>query len=172
MRSPVHESRREPLMFSRAYRAAITFHPLLWVTVFLLLALRPAVLLQLLVGFAGADDRAYLEPATIIANSVHVPVYLQTLLRSMWIAARVMIFSLLLGYPLAYYLSFLRGQAKRTALPVGHHSPVGELPGAGLCVEDDSGQRRRAEHAAAIPAPHPRIRWSSCSTVRSRWCSR
>jgi len=41
-----------------------------------------------------------------------VNVYLQTLFRSMWIAARVMIFSLLLGYPLAYYLSFYAGARK------------------------------------------------------------
>ena len=39
-------------------------------------------------------------------------VYLQTLFRSMWIAARVTIFSLLLGYPLAYYLSFYAGKRK------------------------------------------------------------
>jgi ABC-type glycerol-3-phosphate transport system permease component len=41
-----------------------------------------------------------------------VDVYWQTLLRSMWIAARVMLFSLLLGYPLAYYLSFYAGARK------------------------------------------------------------
>jgi spermidine/putrescine transport system permease protein len=39
-------------------------------------------------------------------------VYWQTLLRSMWIAARVMLFSLLLGYPVAYYLSFYAGKRK------------------------------------------------------------
>src|SRR6185369_10049475 len=39
-------------------------------------------------------------------------VYWQTLLLSMWIAARVMIFSLLLGYPLAYFLSFHAGRKK------------------------------------------------------------
>ncbi len=40
------------------------------------------------------------------------PVYWQTLLRSMWIAARVMLFSMLLGYPLAYFLSFYAGRRK------------------------------------------------------------
>ncbi len=39
-------------------------------------------------------------------------VYRQTLLRSAWIAARVMLFSLLLGYPLAYLLSFHAGLRK------------------------------------------------------------
>jgi spermidine/putrescine transport system permease protein len=43
---------------------------------------------------------------------LRVPVYRQTLFRSMWIAARVTIFSLLLGYPLAYYLSFYAGKRK------------------------------------------------------------
>jgi len=37
---------------------------------------------------------------------LQVNVYWQTLFRSMWIAARAMIFSLFLGYPLAYFLSF------------------------------------------------------------------
>jgi spermidine/putrescine transport system permease protein len=39
-------------------------------------------------------------------------VYWQTLMRSMWIAARVMMFSLVLGYPLAYFLSFHAGKRK------------------------------------------------------------
>jgi spermidine/putrescine transport system permease protein len=39
-------------------------------------------------------------------------VYWETLLRSMWIAARVTLFSLLLGYPLAYFLSFYAGKRK------------------------------------------------------------
>jgi spermidine/putrescine transport system permease protein len=39
-------------------------------------------------------------------------VYRQTLLRSAWIAARVMMFSLLLGYPVAYLLSFHAGTRK------------------------------------------------------------
>ena len=43
---------------------------------------------------------------------LRVDVYWQTLLRSMWIAARVTIFSLVLGYPLAYFLSFYAGKKK------------------------------------------------------------
>jgi spermidine/putrescine transport system permease protein len=43
---------------------------------------------------------------------LRVNVYLQTLFRSMWIAARVTFFSLLLGYPLAYFVSFLAGKRK------------------------------------------------------------
>jgi spermidine/putrescine transport system permease protein len=43
---------------------------------------------------------------------IRVDVYRQTLFRSMWIAARVTLFSLLLGYPLAYFLSFHAGARK------------------------------------------------------------
>ncbi len=45
---------------------------------------------------------------TLIINSV----YAQVLLRSMRIAALVTMCSLLLGYPLAYYLSFRAGPRK------------------------------------------------------------
>ena len=98
-------------MFSRAYRIAITLPPLLWVTAFLLL---PYALLFCYSFWS-------VSPAQIIVHSwtfhnyrefFRVSVYLETLLRSMWIAARVMILSLALGYPLAYYLSFHAGHRK------------------------------------------------------------
>ena len=61
------------------------------------------------------------EPAQAIVHSWNLDnykellqktVYWQTLLRSMWIAARVMLLSLLLGYPLAYFVSFYAGKRK------------------------------------------------------------
>ncbi|HYA24887.1 MAG TPA: ABC transporter permease [Terriglobales bacterium] len=98
-------------MFSRAYRSAITLPPLAWVVVFLLV---PYALLfcysfwfvspsQQIVHFWNLDNYREL---------LRVDVYAETLFRSMWIAARVMLFSLLLGYPLAYYLSFHAGGRK------------------------------------------------------------
>lgn len=98
-------------MFSRAYRTAVTLPPILWITVFLLV---PYLLMfcysfwsvsasQTIVHSWNFDN--YRQLATI-------PVYWQTLLRSMWIAARVTVFSLLLGYPLAYFLSFYAGIRK------------------------------------------------------------
>jgi spermidine/putrescine transport system permease protein len=98
-------------MFSRTYRAAISIPPLLWVAVFLLV---PYALLFCYSFWS-------VSPAQVIVHSwsldnyrelLSVDVYWQTLLRSMWIAARVTIFSLLLGYPLAYYLSFHAGPRK------------------------------------------------------------
>jgi len=100
-------------MFSRAYRAAITMPPLLWVTVFLLI---PYALLFCYSFWSVSPTQEIVHTWTLnnYRELLHVSVYLQTLFRSMWVAARVTIFSLLLGYPLAYYLSF--HAAKRKAL--------------------------------------------------------
>src|SRR2546430_3166367 len=92
-------------MFSRAYRAAITIPPLLWVALFLLL---PYALLFCYSFWSVSPAQAIVHSWTLnnYRELFRVNVYFETLFRSMWIAARVMIFSLLLGYPLAYYLSF------------------------------------------------------------------
>ena len=98
-------------MFSRAYRAAITLPPLFWVAVFLLF---PYVLLFFYSFWSVSPTQTIVHSWTLdnYRELFRVNVYLQTLSRSMWIAARVMIFSLLLGYPLAYYLSFHAGERK------------------------------------------------------------
>ncbi len=98
-------------MFSRSYRAAITLPPLIWVSVFLLL---PYVLMFCYSFWTVSSSQQILHTWTFANYSELVTrqVYWQTLLRSMWIAARVMIFSLLLGYPLAYFLSFHAGRKK------------------------------------------------------------
>ena len=98
-------------MFSRAYRAAITLPPVLWVAVFLLV---PYALLLCYSFWSVSPSQTIVHSWTFdnYRELFRVNVYLQTLFRSMWIAARVMIFSLLLGYPLAYYLSFYAGARK------------------------------------------------------------
>jgi spermidine/putrescine transport system permease protein len=98
-------------MFSRAYRAAITLPPLLWVVVFLLI---PYALLFCYSFWSVSASQTIVHSWTLdnYRELFHVNVYLQTLFRSMWIAARVMTFSLLLGYPLAYYLSFYASARK------------------------------------------------------------
>ncbi len=98
-------------MFSRAYRATITLPPLLWVAVFLLV---PYVLLFCYSFWAVSPAQAIVHSWTLdnYRELLRVDVYLQTLFRSMWIAARVTALSLLLGYPLAYHLSFDAGKRK------------------------------------------------------------
>src|SRR5579862_6807205 len=98
-------------MFSRPYRAAITLPPLLWVAVFLLV---PYALLLCYSFWSVSPSQTIVHSWTLdnYRELFRVNVYLQTLFRSMWIAARVMILSLVLGYPLAYYLSFHAGKRK------------------------------------------------------------
>ena len=98
-------------MFSRAYRAVVTVPPLLWITVFLLVPYA----LMFCYSFWTVSTSQSIVHSWSLANYHQlftVDVYWQTLLRSMWIAARVMLFSLLLGYPLAYFLSFYAGAKK------------------------------------------------------------
>jgi spermidine/putrescine transport system permease protein len=98
-------------MFSRAYKAAVAVPPLLWVAVFLL----TPYLLMFCYSFwsvSSAQNIVHSWTTANYAELLRVDVYRQTLFRSMWIAARVTLFSLLLGYPLAYYLSFYAGARK------------------------------------------------------------
>ncbi len=98
-------------MFSRAYRTAVTVPPLAWVTIFLLLP----YLLMFCYSFWSVNSAQTIVHNWNIQNYrelIEKPLYWETLLRSMWIAARVMLLSLLLGYPLAYFLSFYGGKRK------------------------------------------------------------
>src|SRR5215472_9931851 len=98
-------------MFSRRYKALLTAPPLVWVAVFLLVPYA----LMFCYSFWSVSAAQTIVRSWTFANYQELlqkPVYWETLLRSMWIAARVMIFSLLLGYPLAYFLSFYAGKRK------------------------------------------------------------
>jgi len=97
-------------MYSRLYKTIVSAPPLLWVGLFLLL---PYALIFAHSFWAVREGVVVHEWSlrnihTLISN----PVYFEVLLRTMRIAASVMLFSLLLGYPLAYYLSFHAGPRK------------------------------------------------------------
>jgi spermidine/putrescine transport system permease protein len=97
-------------MYSRAYKTLISVPPLFWVGIFLLLpyALMFAHSFWLVRdGFIVHDWNLH-NYAKLFQN----PVYAQVLFRSMRIAAGVTLFSLLLGYPVAYYMSFHAGIRK------------------------------------------------------------
>jgi spermidine/putrescine transport system permease protein len=98
-------------MFSRAYRTAVTLPPLLWVAVFLLF---PYALMFSYSFWSVSPAQAIVHSWTgeNYRELFRIAVYPETLVRSMWIAARVTMFSLILGYPLAYYLSFHAGRRK------------------------------------------------------------
>jgi len=97
-------------MYSRVYKAIVSAPPLLWVGLFLLL---PYVLMfahgfwTVREGFI-VHNWSVQNYRTLLTNTV----YLQVFLRTFRIAAAVTLGSLLLGYPLAYYLSFRAGARK------------------------------------------------------------
>jgi spermidine/putrescine transport system permease protein len=97
-------------MYSRAYKFAISAPPLLWVSLFLLLPY----------GLMFAHSFWLVRDGVIIYHwnlqnyraLFTNPLYLQVFLRTARIAGSVTLFSLLLGYPLAYFLSFYAGARK------------------------------------------------------------
>ncbi len=91
-------------MHSRSYKTLVSVPPLAWVALFLLL---PYALMFAHSFWAVRDgvivhDWSLRNYRALTAN----PVYLEVLFRSMRIAASVTLSSILLGYPLAYFLSF------------------------------------------------------------------
>jgi spermidine/putrescine transport system permease protein len=97
-------------MYSRGYKTLVSVPPLLWVGIFLLLPYALMLVHSLWLVRDGFIVHQWnlQNYATLFTN----PVYLQVLLRTMRIAASVTVCSLLLGYPLAYYLSFHSGARK------------------------------------------------------------
>ncbi len=92
-------------MYSRIYKLAVTAPPVLWVMLFLLVPY----------AFLFCYSFWSVSPAQTIVHNwnlqnyselLRVPMYSAVLLRSMRIAASVTVLSLLVGYPLAYFLSF------------------------------------------------------------------
>lgn len=97
-------------MYSRAYKSIVSAPPLLWVAVFLLL---PYVLMLVHSFWLVRDGFiVYQWNLQNYGTLLHNPVYLEVLFRTARIAASVMLLSLLLGYPLAYYMSFHAGGRK------------------------------------------------------------
>jgi len=97
-------------MYSRTYKAAIALPPLLWVALFLLLPYALMLVHSFWTVESGVivHDWGFRNYFTLVRN----PVYAQVLLRSGLIALSVTIFSVSLGFPLAYYLSFRAGIRK------------------------------------------------------------
>src|SRR6516164_7906507 len=97
-------------MYSRTYKSIISLPPLLWVGLLLLLPYG----LMFAHSFWLVRDGFLVHEWNLqnYARLFHNPVYLEVLFRTMRIAAGVTLLSLLLGYPLAYFLSFHAGPRK------------------------------------------------------------
>jgi spermidine/putrescine transport system permease protein len=98
-------------VYSRAYKATVAIPPLLWVAVFLLV---PYAILFCYSFWSVSSTQVIVHSWTLqnYLQLVRNPIYLQVLFRSMRIAASVTLCALLLGYPLAYYLSFHAARRK------------------------------------------------------------
>jgi spermidine/putrescine transport system permease protein len=98
-------------MYSRAYKSAVTIPPLLWVTAFLLV---PYALL-FCYSFWSVSPQQTIVHNWSLQNYIQLirnPIYLSVLFRSMRIAGFVTVLALLVGYPLAYFLSFHAAKQK------------------------------------------------------------
>ena len=138
-------------MFSRAYKTAVTLPPLVWVTVFLLV---PYLLMfcysfwsvsasQTIVHSWNLDNyRQLLQGRRLLADFAALDVDCRAgddFLAAARISAGVFSF-------------LLRGKKKDLLYQIGDHSAVGQLSGAGLCVENNSRIGWRAEYSAAVCA--------------------
>src|SRR6202521_5135011 len=103
-------------MYSRAYKAVISAPPLLLVCLFLFL---PYALMFVhscwLVRNGSLVHHWNLQNYRALFTN---PLYFQVFLRTARIAASVTLCSLLLGYPLPYYLSFHVGPRKELLYPL------------------------------------------------------
>ena len=98
-------------MYTRAYKAAVAIPPLLWVTIFLLV---PYAIL-FCYSFWSVSPLQVIVHNWNLQNYLQLvrnPIYATVLFRSMRIAGAVTLLALLLGYPLAYYLSFHAAKRK------------------------------------------------------------
>jgi spermidine/putrescine transport system permease protein len=97
-------------MYSRAYQRLVSIPPLLWVAAFLLLPYASLFV----ISFWQIHSQQIVHQWTLhnYGQLVSNPVYLEVLLRSARIAASVTILALLLGVPLAYFVSMRAGRFK------------------------------------------------------------
>ena len=91
-------------MYTRTYKTAVAIPPLAWITGFLL---APYALL-FAYSFWQVESQQIVHRWNLgnYRDLLQNPMYLAVLFRSMKIAGAVTALALLLGYPLAYYLSF------------------------------------------------------------------
>src|SRR5437870_3003444 len=109
-RSPAARRRGELSVYSRTYKLAVAIPPLLWVTLFLLVPYALLLSYSFWTVSSGTIVRQWnLENYRDLGRNW---MYLQVLFRSMKIAGAVTVLALVLGYPLAYYLSFRAGARK------------------------------------------------------------
>jgi spermidine/putrescine transport system permease protein len=98
-------------VYSRAYKASVAIPPVLWVTVFLLV---PYAILFCYSFWSVSPQQVIVHDWNLqnYLQLIRNPIYLTVLFRSMRIAATVTLLALVLGYPLAYFVSFHAAKRK------------------------------------------------------------
>jgi spermidine/putrescine transport system permease protein len=98
-------------VYSRAYKAAVAIPPAIWVTAFLLV---PYAILFCYSFWSVSPQQAIVHTWSMqnYFQLIRNPIYLTVLFRSMRIAATVTLLALVLGYPLAYFVSFHAGKRR------------------------------------------------------------
>jgi spermidine/putrescine transport system permease protein len=98
-------------VYSRTYKASVAIPPVLWVTVFLLV---PYAILFCYSFWSVSPQQVIVHNWNLqnYFQLIRNPIYLTVLFRSMRIAATVTLLALVLGYPLAYYVSFHAAKRK------------------------------------------------------------
>jgi len=97
-------------MYSRAYKSIVSLPPLAWVAAFLLFPYALMFVHSLWVVREGVIVHHWtVDNYKLLFTN---PLYAEVLFRTMRIAASVTLCSILLGYPLAYYLTFHAGGRK------------------------------------------------------------
>jgi spermidine/putrescine transport system permease protein len=101
-------------VYSRAYKATVTIPPLVWVVVLLLV---PYAMLFCYSFWSLSPLQTIVHSWTLdnYRQLLQKPLYAEVFLRSVRIAGSVTLLALLLGYPLAYYVSFYTQPRKELA---------------------------------------------------------
>jgi spermidine/putrescine transport system permease protein len=101
-------------MYSRAYKATVTIPPLAWVVALLLV---PYAMLFCYSFWSVSPLQTIVHSWTLdnYRQLLEKPLYVEVFLRSVRIAGSVTLLALLLGYPLAYYVSFYTQGRKELA---------------------------------------------------------
>jgi spermidine/putrescine transport system permease protein len=101
-------------MYSRAYKATVTIPPLAWVVALLLV---PYAMLFCYSFWSVSPLQTIVHSWTLdnYRQLLEKPLYVEVFLRSVRIAGSVTLLALLLGHPLAYYVSFYTQGRKELA---------------------------------------------------------
>ena len=100
---------------------------------------------------------------------IHLPIYPSLLLKSMRISGMVTLATVLLAYPMAYFIAFRVTAAQDDLADPDHHTVLDELSASRLRLEDHPRLQRRDQFRTDQPRYDRRADQLDPSTIRPRW---